>query len=141
MLPVLSNRTVLPEIDWVDREFGRMIRRLWGNGEQVAGTISYPVDMWEDDDSVHVSAELPGFNKDDIDVTIEQGMLHITAERKVEHHQGSLLNERRYTRYHRTFSLPTAVDENKVEAQFDNGVLNLTLPKRPEVKPRRIKIC
>lgn len=145
MLPILRGSMPLADLDLMDREFGRMMRRFWGDGSggsgELAGTISYPVDMWEDDDNVHVRAELPGFTKEDVEITIEQGVLHISAERSTEQRNGSdLLNERRYTRYHRSFSLPTAVDDTKVDAKLNNGVLTLTLPKRAEVKPRRIKV-
>lgn len=50
------------------------------------------------------------------------------------------MNERRFTRYYRCFTLPTAVDEDKIEARLENGVLHLKMPKSPEVKPRRIKV-
>lgn len=147
MLPILSRGTSWPETgDWADREFGRLLRRMWGDGGEVGavGTVSYPVNISENDDSIFVEAELPGYKNDEIDVTIEQGMLSISAEHKEERKEGKegapLLQERRYTRYHRSFTLPTAVDEQGVEAKLSNGVLHLTLPKKPEVKPRRIKV-
>lgn len=147
MLPVLSRGTAAyPDTtDWVDREFGRLMRRFWGDGPATAssvGTIAYPVNIWEDDDNVYVEAEMPGFRRDDIDITLEQGVLNISAERKAEteHSGAEILNERRYMRYHRSFSLPTPVDDTQVEAKLTDGVLHLTMPKRAEVKPRRIKV-
>ena len=74
-------------------------------------------------------------------ITLEQGTLQIAASREIEERKGSQsLNERRYTRYFRSFSLPTAVEEDKVQASVENGVLHLTLPKRAEVKPKKIKV-
>jgi HSP20 family protein len=148
MLPALTRRTsTWPDTtDWMDREFGRMMRRFWddtSNGESVS-TAFYPVNIWEDDDAVHVEAELPGFKRDEIEVTLEQGLLSISAQRGQENQPesrgSSLLNERRFVRYHRTFTLPSSVDDNKVEARLEDGVLHLTMPKRAEVKPRRIKV-
>ncbi len=146
MLPILS-RASFPEISDIDREFGRLLRRVWGDGGVDGGAIgatTYPVNITEDDDAIYVEAEMPGFRSDEIDVTIEQGVLAISAERKEEttdKKEGSmLLNERRYTRYRRSFALPTPVDEEAVSAKMSDGVLHLTLPKRAEVKPRRIKV-
>jgi HSP20 family protein len=149
MLPVLSRGTASwPETsDWIDREFGRMMRRFWGdNGGSAVPALAYPVNMWEDDDAVYVEAELPGFKRDEVEITLEQGMLSITAERREEQksgnqeQQGRLLNERSFRRYHRSFNLPTSVDDAKIEAHLEDGVLHLTLPKRAEVKPRKIAI-
>lgn len=148
MLPVLTNRVQSwPETgDWMDREFGRMLRRFWneGNGSQTAPTAMYPVNIWEDDDSVHVEAEMPGFKKDEIELTLEQGMLTITGERKqqseADKDENALLNERRFMRYQRSFTLPSTVDDQNVNAHLEDGVLHITLPKRAEVKPRRIQV-
>jgi HSP20 family protein len=147
MLPVLSRGTMnWPDTsDWLDREFGRMMRRFWGeNGGSTMPTVAYPVNMWEDNDAVYVEAELPGFKRDEVEITLEQGMLSITAERKHEQNAGTeagrLLNERSFRRYHRSFNLPTTVDDAKIEAHLEDGVLHLTLPKHAEVKPRKIAI-
>jgi len=109
------------------------------------GTVAaYPVDIREDDAHFYVDAEMPGFGKDEIDITFENGVLSITAERKVEQEQQNKgethLRERRYTRIQRAFKLPTAVDENKVDAALKDGVLHLTLDKREEVRPRKIQV-
>lgn len=148
MLPVLSRGTTnWPEAsDWMDREFGRMMRQFWGeNGGSAVPTAAYPVNMWEDTDSIYVEAELPGFKRDDVEITLERGMLSIIAERKQEQkdsdeNEGRLLNERSFRRYHRTFNLPSTVDDENIEAHLEDGVLHLTLPKRSEVKPRKIAI-
>ncbi len=142
MMPVLSNRGFTwPEaLELVDREFGRVARRLLGNGNAELAA-AYPADIWEDEDNVYVQAELPGFSKDDIEITLEQGTLQISATRRVEERKGEqFLNERKYTRSFRSFTLPTQVEEDKVQASVENGVLHLTLPKRAEVKPRKIKV-
>jgi HSP20 family protein len=152
MLPVLYRQTTnwpsrsTFSNDWFDREFGRLARGIFGNGSDGDGmTAHYPMNVWEDDDAIHVEAEVPGFKRDEIDVTIEQGMLQISAERKQDSAQpenGSpILTERTWSRYFRSLALPTAVQEDQVNASYANGVLHLIMPKRPEVKPRRIKVA
>jgi HSP20 family protein len=150
MLPLLRRQTanwparVVVSNDLLDREFGRMVRNVFGDGtNEDTHTAAYPVNIWEDDDAVFVEAEMPGFTKDQIDITIEQGVLQISAVRdeQSEPKNGSaVLMERRWSRYFRSFALPSAVQDDAVTATCENGVLHLTLPKRPEVKPRRIKV-
>ena len=124
--------------DLIRRELGRLITPAVNDDEWVG---KYPADIHEDDDAFHVETELPGFAKDQIDVSLEDNTLTITAQRKSEEKKGeSHLHERRFTKIARSFKLPTPVDESKVVANLDHGVLYLTLPKRDEVKPRRIKV-
>ncbi|HEX7010854.1 MAG TPA: Hsp20/alpha crystallin family protein [Phycisphaeraceae bacterium] len=143
MLPV-TRRSESP-FDLIQREIDRAFDRLWGmGGDGGYATAAYPVDIREEDEAIYVEAELPGFKKDQVEVSIEQGVLTINAareEEKKEKEKGVRhLHERRFTRVSRSFRLPVAVDENKVEAKLDQGVLMLRLPKREEVKPRRIEV-
>ncbi len=161
MFPVLTNRysrvpTTTSPIDWVDREFGRMMNQFWsdGNGSSTP-SVSYPMNIWETEDALHVEAEMPGFKRDEVEITLEQGTLAITAQRRqqvdntsgkseangnVDTGRNHLLTERRFARYQRTFTLPTSIDDEGVQARLEDGVLHLTLPKRAEVKPRKIQI-
>jgi HSP20 family protein len=133
-------------LDLLDREFNRMLGRYWNTGAEVPATLApYAVDVHEDGDHFYVEAELPGFNKDDVEITLEDGVLTIRAEQKAESRQGgtertTLHIERRWTRFERSFTLPTAVNENSVKAALDNGMLTITLDKREETKPRKIQI-
>lgn len=140
MLPT-TRRGETP-FELMQREFDRLMDSPWawrGDGGQL--TATYPVDIREDDNHVYVEAELPGFKKDEIEVTMEQGILTINAVRKQEEREGEHhLSERRFTRVSRSFRLPTPVDENQIDAHLEGGVLTLTLPKREEVKPRRIEV-
>ena len=150
MLPTLRRsgirRTWDDPFDALNRDFERMIN-LWNVGGQAdEATASYPVDIREDDNNIYVEAELPGFKKEEVDVTFENGVLNIHAERKQEedrkggeggtHH----LHERRFTRVRRSFTLPNTVDANNVDAELTEGVLKLTLNKTEEVRPRRIEL-
>lgn len=149
MLPVVTNHRnvrVPTGFDWLDQEINRFARQFMGASDAaVAGAAAFPVDIHEDSDVIRVDAELPGFTKDEINVTMEKGVLEISAERssdnKSEENKGTaLVRERRFTRFARSFKLPTPISEEDIKATFENGVLHLTLPKRPEVKPRRITV-
>ena len=107
----------------------------------------YGVDIREDQDHFYVEAELPGFKKDDVDITLENQTLTIAAERRNESTQNDpankgelLLHERRYSRFLRSFTLPPTVDEQTVNAKLADGVLTVTLNKREETKPRKIQV-
>src|SRR5205085_856141 len=109
------------------REFNRMMGRFWGTGSEVPSALApYAVDVHEDADHFYVEAELPGFTKDDVDITLEDGVLTLRAERKAETKQVNgngrqpLHIERRWTRFERSFTLPTAVNESAVQAALND---------------------
>ena len=145
MLPMQVRRVNRPT--WEDpfqAEFNRMLTRFLGDGgtETTALTGYYPVDIREDGDHFYIEAELPGFTKDQVNITLENGVLSIVAERRQEEQQKgeTHLNERRFTRVARSFTLPNAVNESNVEASLQDGVLRIQLNKREEVKPRKIAV-
>ena len=134
-------------LETLDREFGRVLNRIWGSAEVPSTLAPYAVDVSEDANHFHVEAELPGFSRDEVDITLEDGVLTIRADRKEETKKGDACGdkqplhvERRWVRFERSFTLPTAVNENSVQARLDNGILSITLDKREEVKPRKIQI-
>ena len=144
-LPTRVNRTQQYDpAELVQREFDTMLNRFFGGREIDGGTrlAPYGVDIREDADHLYVEAELPGFRKEEIDVTLENQTLTISAERKEEQEAkgGMLLNERRYTRFLRSFTLPPTVDDQQVDAKLADGVLKITLNKREETKPRKISV-
>jgi HSP20 family protein len=127
------------------REFD-VLNRLFGGGQTQDGgarLAPYGVDVREDADHIYVEAELPGFKKDDVDITLENQTLTIAAERREEKEPKKgdlLLHERRYSRFLRSFTLPPTVDEKSVNAKLVDGVLTITLNKREETKPRKIQV-
>ena len=128
------------------REFDAVLGRLF-NGSQSNGNrlAPYAVDVREDADHFYVEAELPGFKKEDVDITLENQQLTIAAQRNENRNEQGpkgelLLNERRYNRFLRSFTLPPTVDEQSVNAKLENGVLTMTLNKREETKPRKISV-
>ena len=139
-----------PFVD-MQREFDTMLGRFFGGGvpQTTTGRRSapYAVDVHEDENKLYFEVELPGFKKDDLDITVDNNVLTITAERKQEarpqdgdNERETLLNERRYTYFSRSFSLPPTVSSEGVSAKLEEGVLHLTLDKREETKPRKIAV-
>ena len=130
------------------REFDGMFNRWMGgrDGSNGAGLAPYGVDIREDADHFYVEGELPGFKKEEVDITLENQTLTIAAERRTESRPGDgkkgdlLLHERRYSRFLRGFTLPPTVDEGSVNARLVDGVLTITLNKREETKPRKIQV-
>ncbi|MFW6154261.1 MAG: Hsp20/alpha crystallin family protein [Planctomycetota bacterium] len=144
MIPVLARRR---RRDWeepyapMERLMERMFGPLWSEAAEGEGAAAYPVDIREEGNTLYVDAELPGFKPEEVDVNIDNGMLHITAERRAEETKGkSHLNERRYSRVERSFSLPAPVEESKVQAKLSDGVLRLELPETGESKGKRIEV-
>ena len=147
-LPTRVQRGQADPFELAQREFDSLLGRLVGGREARDGNYfaPYAVDVREDADHVYVEAELPGFKKDEVDITLENQTLTISAERTSESKQGNgnkgelLLHERRYTRFLRSFTLPPTVDEQTVNAKLTDGVLTITLNKREETKPRKIAV-
>ena len=101
------------------------------------------VDIYEKDDTLILRAELPGVAKEDIDVTVEDGVLTLRGERKHEkdfEDATSYRRERWYGSFTRSFVLPETLDASRVAAKYDNGILQVTLPKAEAAKPRKIAI-
>lgn len=122
-------------------DFDQLVNQLF-NGTDTGA--SYPVDVREDGDHYYIDAELPGFNKDEIDITVEKNVLTLSAEHKAESNQQQgeyLVNERRRQSVTRSFRLPPTVDDGSASANLVNGVLTLTLKKREEIKPRKITVA
>jgi HSP20 family protein len=142
-LPTRVSHALLADPQNWQREFDTMLNRFF-NPENGGHVVAYGVDIREDADHFYVEAELPGFKKEDVNITFEDGQLTIQAERKQEKTEGDkserLLTERRWGRYVRSFTLPPTVDGNAVEAKLADGVLTITLNKREEVKPRKITV-
>jgi HSP20 family protein len=101
------------------------------------------VDVYEDEHQVTLKIEVPGIDEKDIDVRVENNTLTVQGERKIEKEEKEenyRRVERQYGSFTRTFTLPQTVDSEKVSANYDKGVLKITLPKRAEAKPKQIKV-
>ena len=101
------------------------------------------VDIRETEEAFHIDAELPGMSKDDVKVTVQDGVLSIQGERRQEEETGDRKNhriERVYGSFIRRFTLPENVDENSIQANFKDGVLSLTLNKAEPAEPKAIEV-
>ena len=101
------------------------------------------IDVRESDDELVVSADLPGLTKKDIEVTVEDNRLTVSGERKWDEETRNDRYhriERAYGRFSRTLTLPSAVDAEKVEASFKDGILNVTIPKAEQAKRKQIAV-
>ena len=129
-------------VDRLHRDFDRLVDRVIGDS-WTGQMLPYNVDVREDEGHYYVEAEMPGLSKDDIQITVENGLLTIAGEKKAssDETKGNLhIQERRYGKFSRQFTLPSAVDEEKVNATLKDGILTITLDKREEVKPKRITV-
>jgi HSP20 family protein len=127
--------------DQVSRLFNETL--LNGQGESALTAWAPTVDIYETPSELVVKADLPDVQEKDIDVRVENNLLTIRGERKFEKNVSEdnyLRVERSYGSFSRSFSLPNSVNAESIHADYKNGVLNVSLPKREESKPRQIKV-
>jgi len=101
------------------------------------------LDVYEDKDNIVVHTELPGLKREDIDVSLQEGVLVISGERKTGEirNEGEIRRQERfYGKFQRTLTLPAPVAADKVKAQYKDGVLTVTVPKAEEAKPKKIDV-
>lgn len=113
-------------------------------GELGVGAWAPSVDVRESGDEFVVTAELPGLEKDQVNVEYKDGILTLRGERKQEREEKEESYhrmERSYGAFHRSFTLPGTIDEEKVSAKMKNGVLEIRLPKKEAAKPKQIKVA
>ena len=142
------NTPVLHDAQTLQRRLGRLFDEAfqgWSNREDEGALIGWmpPVDVLEDKDAVQISVELPGVKADDVRISLENNALTIrgekrqTAEEKTEHvHR----YERSYGVFERSFTVPSTVDADHIQATYDLGVLTVRLPKVEKAKPRQIAV-
>lgn len=111
--------------------------------EALTGNFVPPVDVYEDENSIQVRLEVPGIDEKDIDIRLENNVLTVRGERKFEKEEKEEnfhRVERRYGTFTRSFTLPSTVNSEDVQADYDKGVLKIRLAKRAEAKPKQIKV-
>jgi HSP20 family protein len=99
-----------------------------------------PLDLYQDNDNVVAVVELPGMRKEDIEISLQDGTLSISGERKDETMKGGARTERFSGKFRRSVTLPSRIDASQVKASYKDGVLTVTLPKAEEAKPKQIQI-
>ena len=128
--------------DEIDRLFESPLAELARNSHLLSGWTPV-LDVYEDKDNLFVKVELPGMKREEIEVSLHEGSLSISGERKSEqkHEDTEVYRaERFFGRFQRTVALPTPVAADKVKAQYKDGILTITLPKTEEAKPKHIDI-
>lgn len=117
-----------------------------GRGEEreiATSTWSPAVDIFENENELVLTAEIPGIDEKDLEIKIEDNTLTLKGERKFEKEtkeENYHRIERSYGSFYRAFTLPHSVDAEKVQAEHENGVLKISMPKRQELKPRTVRI-
>jgi HSP20 family protein len=127
------------DLNRVQREF----EKSFFQGRNRPADFAPMVDVHEDEDALVLRADLPGVNREDIEIQVDANVLTLKGERKLEQEN----DRRRYHRVERSYGsfvrqwqIPTNIDASKVDASFENGILTLKLPKKEEQKPRKIEI-
>jgi len=132
--------------DRMNRLFDESFRGLnRGSGDEdwSLGAWAPAVDIFEQDGNIVLNAELPGIDAKDVDIRLENNVLTLRGERKVDNEvkrDNYHRVERAYGTFTRSFTLPTVVDQEKIKAEYKDGVLKVVLPKREEAKPKQISI-
>ena len=133
--------------DEFNRVFGNGIPNIFSGVQTAANKWSPKVDVFEDENAIVIEADLPGLKAEDFNLSVENFKLTLSGERKFEKEvktEGNQGNwhrvERNYGSFSRTFTLPVTVNVEAVKAEFKDGVLHVTLPKREEVKARNISV-
>ena len=137
------------------RELGEMERRfedilgrpflpaVWRRIPMVEMGWAPSIEVFEKEDKLVVKAELPGMKEEDIDISVVGDTLTIKGERKAESEvkeEDYYCCERSYGSFSRSIAVPSSVDANKIEANYEDGVLEVSLPKAPEVKPKKVTV-
>ncbi len=153
LLPRLWDRnpdsTDLPTLQTLQREVEDLFARFTGHDTFFAGekgrngSLIPSLDVQETDDALTISAEMPGVEEKDIEVTIEDETLLIRGEKKTTHDEsddGYQMIERSYGTFERAVRVPRGIDPDKIDAKLANGVLSVTIPKPPEAAENKRKI-
>jgi HSP20 family protein len=127
----------------VNRLFSTNLTRTFGDEGLGRGAWAPSVDIYENKDQIVLEAELPGMKREDFDLSIENNVITLRGERRFEKTDESdnyHRVERSYGSFTRSFTLPQSVSADEATADYSNGVLRVTLPKREEAKSRRIEV-
>jgi len=111
--------------------------------ELVASSWAPAVDIYEKENALVLATEVPGLDENDIEIKIEDNTLALKGERKFEKEtkeENYHRIERSYGSFHRSFTLPRYIDEDKINAEYENGVLKITMPKKAELKAKKVKV-
>lgn len=130
-------------LEAISRDLNRISADESRAAERAAICGRIPLNLYQGEDAVTVTAELPGVAREDVSITVEGGVLHLTAERKpveLGENESAVVREHVYGQLSRRVRLPFPVEAAEISARLQQGVLQVTLPKRADAKPRRIEV-
>ena len=133
----------LRDLALLSRRMDDMFRGANGDAGEAMANWTPTMDVVEQDDRIVLRAELPGMSDEDVEITVENRTLTIQGEKKFEHEEteGHFHRlESRYGSFYRSFSLPISVDQERIDARFSKGVLEIELPKAEQAKPKKISV-
>src|SRR5207302_2610320 len=142
-MTVLTRWDPFREFSTLQDRMNRLFRDSYSDREEALTTSTFapPVDVYEDEHNVTLKIEVPGIEEKDLDVRVENNTLTVKGERKFEKEEKEEnfhRIERRYGTFFRSFTLPSTVDSEHINAGYSNGILKLELSKKPEAQPKQI---
>jgi HSP20 family protein len=141
MLPILRHFEPLTRRDPLEN-LSRLVEDFWPTEWLDRGDIGR-INLYEDDDRLHIEADMPGYTRDEIQLTLENNVLHLEAQRKEEKESKSAnyyIRERSEGKWARMIRLPVSVEHDKVEANFKDGVLHVEIEKQQKSRTRKIEV-
>jgi len=143
-MTLLTRSDPFREFTGLQRQMDRLFHDSFGREESLTpASFAPPVDIYEDEHSYTLKLEVPGIEEKDIDVRLENNTLTVSGERKYEKEEKEenfRRLERHYGSFARSFTLPSTIDAEKVGAEYEKGVLKITLQKKADAKPKQIKV-
>jgi HSP20 family protein len=146
-MTLLTRWEPLRDLASMQNRINRFVREAYSpeGPEEALTTTSFapPVDIYEDEHTIAMKMEVPGIDEKDIDVRVEGNSLTVHGERKIEKEEKEenfRRVERQYGSFTRSFTLPSSVDTGQVSANYDKGVLKISMAKKAEAKPKQIKV-
>ncbi|HYO24824.1 MAG TPA: Hsp20/alpha crystallin family protein [Lacipirellulaceae bacterium] len=122
-------------------ELDAIVDQFFGSAGRGVQAFYVPASVWEEEGAYHVELDVPGVNRENVELTFEKGTLRITTERRApEESRAGLVDERRYGKVTRTVTLPESIDAESIVAELNNGVLHVSVSKKPEAQPKRIEV-
>ncbi len=125
------------------QDWEKQIEKVFFGRPGIDAGFSSACEIFEEDNTITLSLDVPGLNRDDLDIEVKDNHLHVSGERKFEskiEKSNILRSERRYGKFSRVFTLPLHVKADSIIARFENGVLELSIPKGEKSQPKKISI-
>ena len=145
-MTVLTRWEPFRDLSALQNRMNRLFEAQYGGGREeslTTGAFVPAVDVYEDEHSIQLKLEVPGIDEKDLDIKVENNVLSVSGERKLEKEEKEEnfhRVERRYGSFTRSFTLPSTVSTDDIQADYDHGVLKIRLAKRAEAKPKQIKV-